>query len=213
MSKQATPFKTPLPILQAIEQCRLKQKKRLDLSGDSYYFPKFLLPLLLPCVPPEIFSLTHLEKLDLSDHAIQVLPEEIKQIKHLKSIDLRYNPLRQVADVFGLILHYADFKKVNVLLENIIGLKLTLFSYDAPEGIFDFPQLTTLEIKNHRLKQFPDWIFQLKNLTSLDLSDNQLTSLAGLEELENLTSLNLDNNLSLTSLPEQLFTLRGTWYR
>ncbi|MCV6636948.1 hypothetical protein [Candidatus Albibeggiatoa sp. nov. NOAA] len=62
------PFKTPTIVLEAIEACRQKQGKRLDLTSQF---------MTLPTFPPEIFSLTHLEELDLYG---QVVPEEIKQL-------------------------------------------------------------------------------------------------------------------------------------
>ena len=64
----------------------------------------------LPVIPPEVFSLTHLEELDLCCHAIQVIPEEIKQLTHLNHIDLRDNPLRQVTNILRLFCTILIFK-------------------------------------------------------------------------------------------------------
>jgi len=94
-------------------------------------------------------------------------------------------------------LHYVDVKKLNIPYENIRGLKLTLFSHHPPEDIFYFPNLSHIEIRNHRLQQPLEWLSQLTQLTSLDLSNNELSSLSGLEYLSNLSSLSLsDNKLS-----------------
>ncbi|MDD2815873.1 MAG: COR domain-containing protein [Thiotrichaceae bacterium] len=187
--------KTPSFILKKIEECRAKQAKSLDLCVCDDFGE-----IRLIAIPPEVFTLSHLESLDLRDNAIQVVPDEIKQLTQLKRLDLRGNPLRQVADVAGLFVHYADFVKLNLPPKNIIGLKLTLFSHDAPEHIFELPNLTALEISNHRLTQIPDWVLKLEKLTELDVSRNRLRETSGLETLINLSSLDLSinqlNNLS-----------------
>ena len=64
--------------------------------------------------------------------------------------------------------------------------------------------LTSLDLSNNLLTSLPDSIEQLTNLTSLNLSNNSLTSLPeSIEQLTNLTSLSLSSN-SLTSLPESI---------
>ncbi|AUI68027.1 leucine-rich repeat domain-containing protein [Beggiatoa leptomitoformis] len=186
--------KTPTFLLKKIEACRAQQEKTLSLKeGDKFNNFRLL------HIPPEVFTLTHLEHLDLCDNAIQIVPDEIKQLTQLKRLDLRGNPLSRVADIAGLVVHYADFQRLNIPAKNILGLKLTLFSYDPPTGIFACPNLIALEIRNHRLTQIPDWVFKLVNLTELNLSNNKLQNLSGLETLRNLSTLDLRDN-RLTSL-------------
>ena len=193
-------FKTPPNILKKIEKCREKKAKVLDLSNSEDILGSINLnKIKLPIIPPEVFELTHIEELNLRNHAIQVLPEKIKQFPNLKKINLCDNPLREVADIQGLFLHYADVKKLNIPYENVRGLKLTLFSHHPPEDIFNFPNLSHIETRNHRLQQPLEWLSQLTQLTSLDLSNNELSSLSGLENLSNLSSLDLRNN-QLSSL-------------
>ena len=193
-------FKTPPEILEKIEECREKKAKVLDLSNDAdnFYFIA-VNKIKLPIIPPEVFELTHLEELNLRNNVIQVLPEQIKQLSKLKKINLCDNPLREVADIKGLFLHYVDVKKLNIPYKNISGLKLTLFSHHPLEDISKFLNLSHIEIRNHRLQQPLEWLNQLVQLTSLDLRNNELSSLSGLESLFNLSSLDLRNN-QLSSL-------------
>ncbi len=181
------PPKTPAHILKKIEECRSTQAQELDLSKDFR-------DIRLINIPPEVFSLNHLQTLILRGNAIQIVPEQIKQLTQLKRLDLRGNPLNQVADVGGLIVHYADFKRLKIPPHNILGLKLTLFSHDAPEGLADCPNLTLLEISNHRLTQIPAWLAHFPQLTELNLSNNKLQELTGLETLVNLSTLFLRSN-------------------
>jgi predicted ATPase len=68
--------------------------------------------------------------------------------------------------------------------------------------------LTSLNLSDNQLTTLPDSLGQLTQLTSLNLSDNQLTTLPdSLGQLTQLTSLNLSNN-QLTSLPDSLINLK-----
>ncbi len=65
-------------------------------------------------------------------------------------------------------------------------------------------QVSELSLRYSNLDTLPESLFDLTDLTGLDLSDNQLTSLPeNLGNLTNLTWLNLDNN-QLVNLPESL---------
>ena len=65
-------------------------------------------------------------------------------------------------------------------------------------------QLTKLDLSDNQLTSLPAEIGKLTQLTKLYLSDNQLTSLpAEIGQLTQLTELNLSNN-QLTSLPAEI---------
>jgi internalin A len=66
---------------------------------------------------------------------------------------------------------------------------------------------TTLDLRNNQLTTLPEAIAQLSNLTVLYLSNNQLTTLPeAIAQLSNLTVLDLRNN-QLTRLPEAIAQL------
>jgi len=185
-------FKTPSPILKKIATCQEKQDTVLDLSGQD-----------LPIIPPEVFSLLHLEELHLRNNAIQVLPLDIRQLNQLRLLDLRNNPLQKITDTFGLFIHYVDYQRYNLSPENIVGLQIVR---KLPSEIFQLPNLRYLDLsrqkRKHRLTRLPESIGRLHNLTSLDLGDNRLKQLPeSISQLHNLTSLSLSYN-GLSQLPE-----------
>ena len=78
-----------------------------------------------------------------------------------------------------------------------------------PSDIFSLSNLTTLDLSRNQLISLPDSLAELENLTTLDLSRNQLISIpSSLTKLENLTILDLRRN-KLTSLPDSLAKLEN----
>ena len=76
-----------------------------------------------------------------------------------------------------------------------------------PPEITKLTNLTSLDLSSNQLTSVPPEITKLTNLTSLDLSGNQLTSLPPeITKLTNLTSLDLSGN-QLTSLPPEITKL------
>lgn len=84
------------------------------------------------------------------------------------------------------------------------GQKLTAI----PMEVFSRTELTSLDLSNNALKDAPQsQIGQLKNLKTLNLSNNLLTGLpAELGQLNKLEVLNVSNN-KLTGLPMELGNL------
>jgi small GTP-binding protein len=72
---------------------------------------------------------------------------------------------------------------------------------ELPLGLFQLKQLTQLDLSSNNLTELPPAIIQLTNLTRLNLSDNNLTGLPSvIEQLTSLTTLILGGN-NLTKLP------------
>ena len=80
--------------------------------------------------------------------------------------------------------------------------------HTIPAALFDFSDITSLDLSHNRLTQLPPGIGNLRKLYYLDLSNNSLQSLpTELGMLVGLKTLNLYNN-RLTRLPYQLGSLR-----
>lgn len=99
----------------------------------------------------------------------------------------------------------AKQEKLNSVTElDLSGRGLTAI----PMDVFSRVDLTRLNLSKNRLTGAPQsQVRQLKNLVSLDLSDNSLTGVpAELGQLSRLEVLNLSNN-QLTGLPMELGNL------
>ena len=73
-----------------------------------------------------------------------------------------------------------------------------------PEWLGQLTQLQTLDLSANQLTVLPEWLGQLTQLQTLNLINNQLTALPeSLGQLRELQTLNLTNN-QLTALPESL---------
>ena len=76
-----------------------------------------------------------------------------------------------------------------------------------PETLGELKNLISLNFSNNNIGQVPEALGELTKLTKLNLSENNLTSLPeSIGQLENLTQLKLDEN-QLSSLPSSFFSL------
>lgn len=103
-------------------------------------------------------------------------------------------------------------KEIKSTVLNLSGWQTFDCLTEIPDAIFEMPQLTSLDLYYNRLASLPDSITRLQNLTVLGLSHNQLISLPdSIMGLHQLTSLGLTGN-QLTSLPESIAQLHNlTW--
>ncbi|MFZ2390711.1 MAG: leucine-rich repeat domain-containing protein [Minisyncoccales bacterium] len=112
---------------------------------------------------------------------------------------------------------YLNIKEIininSPILNNANDIKLDLSNKDltkVPEYVFSMKQLEELNLSNNQLTgAIPSQIGQLKNLKVLNLSHNLMTGLpAELGQLSQLTELDVSYN-SLTGLPNELGNLKN----
>ena len=112
---------------------------------------------------------------------------------------------------------YLNIKEIininSPISNNANEIKLDLSNKDltkVPEYIFSMKQLEELNLSNNQLTgAIPSQIGQLKNLKVLNLSHNLMTGLpAELGQLSQLTELDVSYN-SLTGLPNELGNLKN----
>jgi len=136
----------------------------LDLNGNQ-----------LTELPPELWNLTNLDRLNLNGSQLTALPPEIGNLTQLAALDLTGNQLTE------LPLEIRNLTQLTRLI--LTGNQLT----ELPPEIENLTQLTRLGLNGNQLTEMPPWVGNLTNLNELDLTGNQLTELP--PEIGNLTKL------------------------
>eukprot|EP00466_Bigelowiella_natans_P018419 jgi/Bigna1/146133/aug1.109_g20841 len=144
----------------------------------------------------------------LQHNALTSLPDSICDLGGtLKILDLSYNKLRYLPKEIELLANIGTFKLSNNALRQI------------PPGISRLTQLSTLELACNKLEDIPDLsqtrICQLdvhqnnlthipklpSTVTELQLSNNRLKNVDGIEDVKSLIVLNVSDNMLSTLSP------------
>lgn len=181
--------------IRRIEENYILKSPSLDLSG-----------LFLIKIPLEIYNLTHLEELFLSDNRLRrlspnityleklqwlhidqnffnVIPRGILRLKKLKGLRFSNNRLTKLPGAIGRL--------VNLEVLNLANNQLL----ELPKEIGKLTKLEYLNLSKNQISKLPDEIIQLKNLRSLQLNNNQLMELPkDIDKLNELKSINLEKN-------------------
>ncbi len=126
----------------------------------------------LTSIPPELFQFyPNLQRLDLSNNQIRIIPDTIKRLILLKTLNLSGNLIQIIPDTIRCL----------VLLEtlNLSGNLIQII----PDAIGVLVLLKTLDLSNNQIQIIPDVIRFLVLLKTLDLSNDSIQS-AGLGSLE-----------------------------
>ncbi|ETV81616.1 hypothetical protein, variant 2 [Aphanomyces astaci] len=165
-----------------------------DIQGLSGLLSFKMCQNKLVDVPVELFSLTSLAYLDLSNNCLGgAFPDPLGRLNNLKELVLSGNKLTSVPASIG------DLSKLEVLrLEDnlLVGF---------PDTIGGLQKLQTLTAQNNEIEGIPPSFKDLRHIATLDLSKNKLTSLIGcLKHNERLKFLDLRQN-RLATFPELPF--------
>ena len=148
-----------------------------------------------------IGTLQNLEKLNLADCQLEVLPGEIGRLKNLKELNLSENYIKSWPKELGLLtnliklnLYNSGFEPNAFSLKALNLLKELEISGDPPPEIWNLSNLRRLKIGMSRLAEIPTGLSRLINLEELDLLsyevDDYLSQLRHLpEELKKLKKL------------------------
>lgn len=152
-------------------------------------------------LPNEISNLMHLKELYLVCDDLVYLPNSIISLVDLDNLILKNNT--------ELMLTYSQLTWINTLkslgCKVSIDEKLNTFENEWEDNIFRWA------IDNNVVHDFYN-IKDMKNLTDLDISNNNLTELPKeIGYMQNLTELILSNN-NLVQLPEEILNLKNLEY-
>ncbi len=138
-----------------------------------------------------------------------------KRILEFLSLSLYSNLNRVDSLVFKDKIPTNQQKKALMYILTHIDLLWNLGSIDieymhlntVPEPIFNVRQLSSLNLSNNDITEIPSEIAELENLFILNLSNNNLKNLpTSIENLKRLYELNISNN-DFKSLPESIYAL------
>ncbi|CAN6715521.1 unnamed protein product [Malus baccata var. baccata] len=176
---------------------------------------------------PEFFSnFTNLTSLRMVNSGLHgAFPKKIFQVPTLQTIDLSDNAQLQGSlpefpkngSLRSLVLNGANFS--GQLLPNSIGnleflskidIATCNFTGSIPRSTEELTQLVYLDFAKNKFNGSVPSFSMAKNLTLINLSDNQLTgqiNSSHWENLTNLVSLDLRNNLLNGTIPPSVFSL------
>ncbi|MFO2463312.1 NEL-type E3 ubiquitin ligase domain-containing protein [Pseudomonas sp. 15FMM2] len=105
--------------------------------------------------------------LDLSGNPLfQALPEAIADMAHLRRLDLSYTGLIDAEALHGALSGLEHLQELNLASNNLERLRL--------DG---FRSLQALDLRNNRLTQWPEGIWQAESVTRLNLANNDISSI------------------------------------
>ena len=93
-------------------------------------------------------------------------------------------------DIFNQIQEIKRIKDT----KSILSLQIKLSQLSNLKGLNNFINLTKLDLSNNQISSVKGTLFKLSKLTYLNLSCNKLSTLDGIEDLENLKELNVSHN-------------------
>jgi internalin A len=143
-------------------------------------------------IPPEVWLLSNLEKLSLSDNRLATVPAELGGLVNLRGLFLCGNQLAVIPAELGQL---ANLEELYLYDNQLVAV---------PAELGQLANLRTLSLYNNQLAAIPAELGQLTNLQNLYLDKNRLVAIPGeLEQLARLQTLDLSHN-QLVNLPDSL---------
>ncbi|MFK7797639.1 MAG: leucine-rich repeat domain-containing protein [Aureispira sp.] len=150
--------------------CSVYFQEKMALTGDkdNEQAPK------LSTFPKVLLNCTFMTQLDLSWNDLEVLPPEIEQLTNLVSLDLSCNyKLRNLPSNLANLPYLEELILYGI--EDILEAtqyteedpRREAYSYLLPDFFRKMKQLKKLDLGEVYIREFPNWIGELKNLESL----------------------------------------------
>ncbi len=127
----------------------------------------------------ECGALKQIEKLDVSDSELAVIPPELGLLEGLTQLMMGQNRIEKIENLGNLL--------------NLIELDLHNNRIGKIDNLGNPSNLTKLDLRNNRIGEIKN-LGNLSNLTELYLSDNSIGEIKNLGNLSNLTELYLSDN-------------------
>lgn len=158
-------------------------EKRLSEAKDHSLNFLDLSRLNITRLPPQIWELSDLERVNLSNNKLDTLPSEIGKLKNLTELRIECNRLVNLPNEVGSLKN----------LRSLILYKNRL--QKLPKSIGSLSKLEELKLHNNQISELPNEIGYLSNLRSLYVNHNELNGLPpSLGKLKNISLIRIDGN-------------------
>lgn len=144
-------------------------------------------------LPSELFQMTTLTTLDLSQNSLNRIPKEIGQLTNLQELILSGN---SISDLPSELVHLTKLHNLELADNNFKRW---------PNVVTELTNLRRLDLSQNQLVKLPNDIYELSNLYYLILRQNRLIELPiEIDQLVNLKVFDLRGNHELQLPPEIL---------
>ena len=143
-----------------------------------------------------VFYLTNLNKLLITDVQLERIPNEIENLKKLTFLTLTYASLNTLPNTF-------------IKLTNLKSLTLNdNYFYDIPIVVCELNNLITLSIVNNNISEIPANMNKMESLNQLYISNNHISDITNISNMHQLSKLWLSHNL-IKYIPTEIGTLKN----
>ncbi|KAI8441816.1 hypothetical protein MSG28_005502 [Choristoneura fumiferana] len=139
-----------------------------------------------------VFQLTNINLLNISDTCLTVLPDDIKRLVNLQSLLLFGNKLQEFNENITLL---PKLKVLDISRNEIKSI---------PDTLNKMKELTSINFSSNHIETMPKFV-DFPNLITVNVSNNKLSDFIDLENanLPHLTDMNLKGN-AITSIPSYI---------
>ncbi len=141
----------------------------------------------------EIFKLTNLKKLYISNGKIKEIPKEIGKLINLQNLTLHYNNIVEIPEEIG----------------NLLKLEILDFSFnrikEIPKEIGNLSKIEVLSFGYNKIKELPKEIGNFKKLEWISFSNNPVAIPNGFE----ISNFKLFENLKIDNVDKKLNIIIG----
>lgn len=180
--------KVPEWALEKIKEARETQSLTLFLHGSYGKEPLFT-------IPNEVFELSNLRHISITDTEISKIPKSITRLRKLSSLRFSDNKIREIPSFLGSLPELNDL----YIGEDLVGR--------IPDWIAERKDWVGLGLEGMELNEIPEWLLQQTKLTRLQITVNHLSSLpAWFANFKNLQLLFIKGG-SFSAFPEPILRL------